>query len=92
VTQAKLWEDIEPACVVDSEVTTPESVMEPAFSTARGAVYKTDCMKLFAALRDECIDTVFADPPFNLGKDYGNGTHRDELESRADSPSANIGC
>ncbi|MGH9718719.1 MAG: DNA-methyltransferase [Bryobacteraceae bacterium] len=55
--------------------------MKPAFSTARGAVYKADCMKLFAALRDECVDTVFADPPFNLGKDYGNGAHQDDLET-----------
>jgi len=58
-----------------------ESVMKPAFSTTRGAVYKTDCMNLLAALRDGCIDTVFADPPFNLGKDYGHGSHNDDLGS-----------
>lgn len=52
--------------------------LRPAFSTGLGAVYKTDCMRLFAALRDGCIDTVFADPPFNLGKDYGNGKDKDE--------------
>jgi len=63
-------------------ITSPgESAMKPAFSTERGAVYKTDCMNLFAALRDGCVDTVFADPPFNLGKDYGHGSHRDELDS-----------
>jgi site-specific DNA-methyltransferase (adenine-specific) len=38
-------------------------------------------MELFAALRDGCIDTIFADPPFNLGKDYGNGAERDELDA-----------
>jgi len=57
--------------------------MKPAFSTERGAVYKGDCMALFASIRDGCIDTVFADPPFNLGKDYGNGAHQDELETTA---------
>jgi len=41
-------------------------------------VYKTDCLHLLGALRDGCIDTVFADPPFNLGKDYGNGKEKDE--------------
>jgi site-specific DNA-methyltransferase (adenine-specific) len=57
--------------------------MKPAFSTKRGAVYQGDCMHLFAALKDQCIDTVFADPPFNLGKDYGKGADKDELQ-RAD--------
>jgi site-specific DNA-methyltransferase (adenine-specific) len=50
----------------------------PAFSTSFGALYNTDCLNLFAALRDSCIDMVFADPPFNLGKDYGHGKEKDE--------------
>jgi site-specific DNA-methyltransferase (adenine-specific) len=62
-------------------VSPGEYAMKPAFSTERGAVYKADCKHLFSALRDECIDTVFADPPFNLGKDYGHGAHQDELDT-----------
>ena len=63
----------------------PEEIaMKPAFSTEYGAVYKADCLKLFAALRDECVDTVFADPPFNLGKDYGNGADKDEWQASVD--------
>lgn len=57
--------------------------MRPAFSTANGAVYNTDCLTLFSALRDACVDTVFADPPFNLRKDYGRGAKKDDLK-RAD--------
>ncbi|HYK62853.1 MAG TPA: DNA methyltransferase [Bryobacteraceae bacterium] len=38
-------------------------------------------MNLFAALKDECVDTVFADPPFNLGKDYGAGAGSHELKT-----------
>jgi len=34
-------------------------------------------MKLFASLRKETIDCIFADPPFNLGKTYGNGEVND---------------
>ena len=51
----------------------------PAFSTDLGAVYNTDCFTLFSSLKDECVDTVFADPPFNLGKDYGRGADKDDL-------------
>ena len=51
----------------------------PAVATAHGVLYAADCFDLFAALRDESVDCVFADPPFNLGKDYGPGVH-DALE------------
>lgn len=54
--------------------------IKPAFTTALGAVYNTDCMHLLIALKDESIDTVFADPPFNLAKDYGNGSDKDTLD------------
>jgi site-specific DNA-methyltransferase (adenine-specific) len=52
----------------------------PAFHTDLGVVYNTDCLNLFAALKEASVDCVFADPPFNLGKDYGNGSDKDELE------------
>jgi site-specific DNA-methyltransferase (adenine-specific) len=58
-------------------------VISPAFSTNRGAVYNADCFALFSALKDGCIDAVFADPPFNLGKDYGRGADKDVLDRDA---------
>jgi len=51
----------------------------PAFSTDLGLLYATDCFNLFAALKHETVDCLFADPPFNLGKDYGNGADKDGL-------------
>lgn len=59
----------------------PMAKIGPAFCTDLGAVYNTDCFDLFAALKDDCVDCVFADPPFNLGKDYGNGSDRDDLRT-----------
>jgi len=55
--------------------------LKPAFSTDLGSVYNVDCMKLLATIGDGQIDTVFADPPFNLAKDYGNGKDKDDLEN-----------
>jgi site-specific DNA-methyltransferase (adenine-specific) len=51
----------------------------PAFSTSYGIHFDTDCMNVFAALNDGSIDCIFADPPFNLGKNYGNGAAKDRL-------------
>jgi len=39
-------------------------------------LYNTDCFNLFAALKSESLDCIFADPPFNLGKDYGTAQRR----------------
>lgn len=51
--------------------------------TRRGLLYNCDCFQLFRAIKDESIDCIFADPPFNLGKDYGNGRATDSLEKKA---------
>jgi site-specific DNA-methyltransferase (adenine-specific) len=56
--------------------------LRPAVSTSLGALYGTDCFNLFSAVKPESIDCVFADPPFNLGKDYGHGAVKDALQKR----------
>lgn len=45
----------------------------PLFNTDLGALYRVDCLSMLKALPNESVDLVFADPPFNLGKDYGKG-------------------
>lgn len=44
---------------------------DPAVVTPLGAVYNEDCLTFLRRVQDESVDTVFADPPFNLGKVYG---------------------
>ena len=39
-----------------------------------------DCIKLLKDVPDESVDMIFADPPFNIGKDYGETTD----DNRAD--------
>jgi len=45
----------------------------PCLTTTHGILYQADCMELLGAVRSESISTVFADPPFNLQKEYRNG-------------------
>ncbi len=59
----KKWE---PTGIVGPEMTTI-----PAYQTSLGVLYKGDCLKFLPSVSDETIDTVFADPPFNLAKKYG---------------------
>jgi len=41
------------------------------YASKRGLLYDGDCFDLFSVIKDDSIDLVFADPPFNLKKDYG---------------------
>ncbi len=52
-----------------------DASMEPFFKTENGALFSGDCIQLLPQVESECIDTVFADPPFNLGKTYGKNTN-----------------
>lgn len=47
----------------------------PFYVSPFGALYGGDCMALLPHVRDEVVDTVFADPPFNLGKEYGKNSN-----------------
>lgn len=47
--------------------------LQQVYMSEYGILYQGDCLKLLSALPDESVDLVFADPPFNLGKEYGEG-------------------
>jgi site-specific DNA-methyltransferase (adenine-specific) len=43
------------------------------YQSELGQLFQGDCVNLLRNLSPDCVDTVFADPPFNLGKNYGKG-------------------
>lgn len=43
-------------------------------------LFGSDCLDVLRALPDGCIHTVFADPPFNIGKSYRAGTDDERPE------------
>jgi len=45
--------------------------VEPIYTSALGALFAADCMEVLPQIKSGVVDTVFADPPFNLGKEYG---------------------
>lgn len=53
--------------------TAPE--VWPVYVSSCGALFADDCLVVLPRLRSEVIDTVFADPPFNLGKNYGQNSN-----------------
>ncbi len=49
------------------------SEVDPYYENEYGKLYNDDCIKVLRTLPDNCVDMVFADPPFNLGKTYDPG-------------------
>ncbi|MFG1186919.1 DNA-methyltransferase [Xanthobacter aminoxidans] len=46
--------------------------MIPILKTPHGKLYEADCLQLLRSLPAESVDLAFADPPFNLGKEYSS--------------------
>jgi len=55
------------------------SKLELRFATDLGGLYRADCMVFFDSIDDSTVDCIFADPPFNLGKDYGSSLVFDKM-------------
>ena len=53
----------------------------PAFSTQNGVLFRGDCLDVMKLVKDEAVDTVFADPPFNLNKFYGARVNDNKSDS-----------
>lgn len=49
--------------------------LQPAYRSEYGCLFSGDCMDYLPFIKNEMINTVFADPPFNLGKKYGISTN-----------------
>ena len=56
--------------------TLDELQTDEPFSALLGRIYHGDCIEGMSLLPDETVDLIFADPPYNIGKDYGNNQMR----------------
>ncbi|MFH1933723.1 MAG: site-specific DNA-methyltransferase [Pseudomonadota bacterium] len=57
------------------EVVCSDRIPVPIFKSALGALFNGDCLEILPSIGDETIDTIFADPPFNLSKIYGKNVN-----------------
>ena len=62
------------------QVPSGKEELEPVFETESGCLYQGDCLDLMAGMKDDSVDLIFADPPFNLKKLYPSGID-DDLKS-----------
>lgn len=60
----------------------PERAINPYYLTDLGALFSGDCLDILPAIKSNTVDTVFADPPFNLKKEYGSKSNDDLPEDQ----------
>lgn len=56
-----------------SKTPPPAPGFQSVYQTKLGTLFQGDCLLWLRSLPEESVDLVFADPPFNLSKDYGPG-------------------
>jgi site-specific DNA-methyltransferase (adenine-specific) len=49
------------------------NIVEPQFGSQYGNLYKGDCIEIMKQIPDNSVNMIFADPPFNLNKEYESG-------------------
>lgn len=63
-----------------------ESLVEPEiddhliFTSSMGMLFQGDILEILPYIRSESVNTVFADPPFNLSKKYGKRVNDNRLD------------
>lgn len=71
------WITQNPNCILNSFSTENTRVQIPkpevAFRTRLGELYNCDCLDILSKMENDSVDLIFADPPFNLSKEYGEG-------------------
>lgn len=62
------------ALVTSGALSGQRALNEPLeqLRTTRGVLLQGDCLSVLPHVASDSVDCVFADPPFNLGKDYGS--------------------
>ena len=67
---------------VDHSNSKDKDALTPVFETDLGKLYQADCLDLLPTIGSETIDCIFADPPFNLNKNYGSKVNDDLAAER----------
>ena len=59
---------------------TSERTSRRVITTNHGAAFEADCLAVMSDLNCGSVNTVFADPPFNLGKSYNGKVEPDRTD------------
>jgi len=80
-TGAMLSDNVTVSGQMLNSLTKKEAPSKPSITyiNKRGILFHADCLDVLSKIKDNSIDLVFTDPPFNLGKDYDTIAYEDKM-------------
>lgn len=54
--------------IADCDIFRPEMMCQPTYIRENGLLFKDDSLQWLKTLKDESVDLIFADPPYNIKK------------------------
>ena len=66
--------------IISNEKKTNEPKNEIIFTPTIQTIYNEDCIVGMKKIKDESADIIICDPPYNIGKDFGNDSDKQDME------------
>jgi len=70
------------AGILSAEKRPDSKKLKPYFTNESGTLYHADCIETMRTIPAGSVDLIFADPPFNLNKEYDPGVDDDMTMSK----------
>tara|TARA_B100001996_G_C18623753_1_gene578880 strand:- start:229 stop:1176 length:948 start_codon:yes stop_codon:yes gene_type:complete len=76
-------------CVVESKIKEMldkvveeklEKIKLSSINLENNQVYNEDCINGMKKLNDDSVDIIICDPPYNIGKDFGNNSDKQDMD------------
>ena len=66
--------------IIIEKKSTAATVEETKTSPLKQEIYNADCIEGMKKLEDNSVDIIICDPPYNIGKDFGNDSDRQDMD------------
>lgn len=62
------------------EIIDTKEIIDEEIEKKTQIIYLKDCIEGMKELNDETVDIVICDPPYNIGKDFGNDSDKQDMD------------
>ena len=61
------------------------SKLTASFINSKGILFESDCLSAMKGMKENSLDCIFADPPFNLNKIYSDTKYDDKRQLKGEA-------
>lgn len=67
--------------VIEEPLPIADKIVEPLQLVELNQIYNEDCITGMQKIASDSVDIVICDPPYNIGKNFGNNSDKQEMDS-----------